>query len=98
MAPQSISWQGRRHPPSPSDHDEVWRTDLFDSCEERDQGKDVLLRIQQVSWQDSRARASNSVYTRLPIVWGEDADRWNPMRWVNMDTSKQIAVGVYANL
>ena len=35
---------------------------------------------------------------RLPSVWGEDADRWNPNRWIGMDNSKQTTVGVYANL
>ncbi|ETW76268.1 hypothetical protein HETIRDRAFT_461179 [Heterobasidion irregulare TC 32-1] len=46
----------------------------------------------------TKVKMSFCAYNRLPIVWGEDADRWNPMRWVNIDTSKQTTVGVYANL
>lgn len=34
----------------------------------------------------------------LPEVWGEDADAWNPERFINMDTDRQTNVGLYANL
>ncbi|KAA1474631.1 cytochrome P450 [Dentipellis sp. KUC8613] len=37
-------------------------------------------------------------YNRLPEVWGADADKWNPERFLNIDKSKQTSVGVYANL
>ena len=35
---------------------------------------------------------------RLPSVWGEDADKWNPDRFARLDMDKQVKVGVYANL
>jgi hypothetical protein len=35
---------------------------------------------------------------RLPEVWGEDADEWNPRRFRHVDKEKQISVGLYANL
>jgi hypothetical protein len=31
-------------------------------------------------------------------VWGEDADKWRPERFLDIDKSKQTTVGVYANL
>ncbi|KAI0706655.1 PAH-inducible cytochrome P450 monooxygenase PC-PAH 4 [Earliella scabrosa] len=37
-------------------------------------------------------------YNRLPSVWGEDADKWNPDRFARLDMDKQVKVGVYANL
>ncbi|KAF4590203.1 hypothetical protein EYR40_009398 [Pleurotus pulmonarius] len=37
-------------------------------------------------------------YNRLPSVWGEDADAWNPGRFLDVPKEKQINVGVYANL
>lgn len=46
----------------------------------------------------AKIRISVCAYNRLPSVWGEDADRWNPYRWIGMDSSKQTTVGVYANL
>ena len=35
---------------------------------------------------------------RLAEVWGEDADKWNPGRFLHVDKEKQISVGLYANL
>ncbi len=35
---------------------------------------------------------------RLTHVWGEDADKWNPERFIRLDMEKQVKVGVYANL
>jgi hypothetical protein len=35
---------------------------------------------------------------RLPEVWGEDADQWNPHRFDHVDQKKQVSVGLYANL
>ncbi|KAI0719203.1 PAH-inducible cytochrome P450 monooxygenase PC-PAH 1 [Fomitopsis betulina] len=37
-------------------------------------------------------------YNRLPEIWGEDAQSWNPYRWMNMSREKQTNVGVYGNL
>ncbi|EGN99109.1 hypothetical protein SERLA73DRAFT_181928 [Serpula lacrymans var. lacrymans S7.3] len=37
-------------------------------------------------------------YNRLPSVWGEDADSWNPNRFLNSDKEGRTSVGVFANL
>jgi len=37
-------------------------------------------------------------YNRLTSVWGEDADQWNPSRFLDAAKAKQISIGVYANL
>ncbi|KAI0633710.1 PAH-inducible cytochrome P450 monooxygenase PC-PAH 4 [Trametes polyzona] len=37
-------------------------------------------------------------YNRLPQIWGEDADVWNPDRFSRIDASKQVNVGVFANV
>ncbi|KAI0701147.1 cytochrome P450 [Cerioporus squamosus] len=37
-------------------------------------------------------------YNKLPHVWGDDADEWNPERFFRLDSEKQVKVGVYANL
>ncbi|KAM5543148.1 hypothetical protein V8D89_003022 [Ganoderma adspersum] len=37
-------------------------------------------------------------YHRLPEVWGEDANVWNPDRFFRIETGKQTNVGVFANL
>ncbi|KAI9452156.1 cytochrome P450 [Russula earlei] len=37
-------------------------------------------------------------YSRLPEVWGEDAGKWNPGRFRDIDREKQFSVGLYANL
>ncbi|RDX57275.1 cytochrome P450 [Lentinus brumalis] len=37
-------------------------------------------------------------YNRLRSVWGEDADEWNPNRFLRIDPTKQIRVGVFGNL
>ncbi|KAI0633713.1 PAH-inducible cytochrome P450 monooxygenase PC-PAH 4 [Trametes polyzona] len=38
------------------------------------------------------------VYNHLPQVWGDDADQWNPDRFLRIDNGKQTNVGVFANL
>ena len=35
---------------------------------------------------------------RLPQVWGEDADEWNPGRFLNTEIVSQTSIGVYGNL
>ncbi|KAK0229258.1 cytochrome P450, partial [Armillaria nabsnona] len=43
--------------------------------------------------------ASIYTYNRLPSVWGEDADKWNPDRFLRPPLHKQTqTLGVYANL
>ena len=42
--------------------------------------------------------SSISVTSRLPSVWGEDANEWNPLRFLDAPKDKQISIGVYANL
>ncbi|EMD32079.1 hypothetical protein CERSUDRAFT_126990 [Gelatoporia subvermispora B] len=37
-------------------------------------------------------------YNRLPDVWGEDADTWNPERFLRPDAVRNTNVGLYANL
>ncbi|KAG9217624.1 hypothetical protein CCMSSC00406_0010165 [Pleurotus cornucopiae] len=37
-------------------------------------------------------------YNRLRSVWGDDAETWNPQRFLEMSKEKQTMVGVYANL
>jgi len=37
-------------------------------------------------------------YQRMKEVWGEDADEWNPMRWMDLDKAKMVNVGPYSNL
>ena len=37
-------------------------------------------------------------YNRLVDVWGEDAQEFNPMRWIDNLTEKEVKVGVYSNL
>ncbi|KAI8975825.1 PAH-inducible cytochrome P450 monooxygenase PC-PAH 4 [Trametes punicea] len=39
-----------------------------------------------------------ATYNRLPQVWGDDADVWNPDRFSRLDGGKQTFVGVFANL
>ncbi|TBU30182.1 cytochrome P450 [Dichomitus squalens] len=37
-------------------------------------------------------------YQRLPEVWGDDTNVWNPDRFSRLETGKQTNVGVFANL
>ncbi|KAG0695495.1 cytochrome P450 [Suillus ampliporus] len=41
--------------------------------------------------------ASICTYNRLPSVWGEDADEWNPNRFLD-DSRERSSLGVFANL
>ncbi len=38
------------------------------------------------------------IRARLPEVWGENPDVWNPDRFFNIEPGKQTNVGVFANL
>lgn len=40
----------------------------------------------------------NDMNQRLPQVWGEDADEWNPGRFLNTESVSQMSIGVYGNL
>lgn len=35
---------------------------------------------------------------RLPSLWGQDADKWNPKRFMAEDVGGDIRLGTYANL
>ncbi|PBK69991.1 cytochrome P450 [Armillaria solidipes] len=37
-------------------------------------------------------------YNRLPSVWGDDADKWNPERFLHPTGIKETNLGMYANL
>ncbi|KAG0708103.1 cytochrome P450 [Suillus ampliporus] len=41
--------------------------------------------------------ASICAYNRLPSVWGDDADEWNPNRFLE-DSRERSSLGVFANL
>ncbi|RPD64885.1 cytochrome P450 [Lentinus tigrinus ALCF2SS1-7] len=43
-------------------------------------------------------KLSLCAYNRLPSVWGENPDVWNPDRFFRIDPTKQTKLGVYANL
>ncbi|KAK0442249.1 cytochrome P450 [Desarmillaria tabescens] len=36
------------------------------------------------------------LYNRLPVLWGDDAEEWNPVRF--LDRTLPVSLGVYANL
>ncbi|KAF9265928.1 cytochrome P450 [Marasmius fiardii PR-910] len=39
-----------------------------------------------------------AAYNRLPQVWGDDANQWNPSRFLRIDSRDQTAVGPFFNL
>ncbi|KAF9047053.1 cytochrome P450 [Hymenopellis radicata] len=42
-------------------------------------------------------QASVYMYNRNPIVWGDDVDKWNPNRFLDVD-HREATVGVFSNL
>ncbi|KAK0186184.1 cytochrome P450 [Armillaria mellea] len=42
--------------------------------------------------------ASLYTYNHLPTVWGDDADKWNPSRFLDSAEKRQLSLGVYSNL
>jgi hypothetical protein len=34
----------------------------------------------------------------LQSVWGEDAEEWNPDRWLETPKEKRVSLGMFANL
>ncbi|KAJ3539651.1 hypothetical protein NM688_g6334 [Phlebia brevispora] len=53
---------------------------------------DIPVKKGQTIW------VSVCTYNRLTDVWGADAHEWNPMRFVNDDSEKQVKIGMYSNL
>jgi cytochrome P450 len=43
-------------------------------------------------------QVSIAAYNRNTSVWGDDADNWNPDRFMNIDKDNMTPVGIYANL
>lgn len=41
---------------------------------------------------------SIAAYNRIPELWGEDADVWDPTRFLNGEDDKEVKIGVYANV
>ncbi|KAK0493380.1 cytochrome P450 [Armillaria luteobubalina] len=42
--------------------------------------------------------ASVYTYNRLPSLWGDDAEQWNPQRFLHAREREQVSLGVFANL
>ncbi|KAK0227600.1 cytochrome P450 [Armillaria fumosa] len=42
--------------------------------------------------------ASVYTYNRLPSVWGDDAEQWNPQRFLRARERERVSLGVFANL
>ncbi|KAK0431714.1 cytochrome P450 [Armillaria borealis] len=42
--------------------------------------------------------ASVYTYNRLPSVWGDDAEQWNPQRFLQPREREQVSLGVFSNL
>ncbi|KAI0826390.1 cytochrome P450 [Irpex lacteus] len=43
-------------------------------------------------------RISICTYNRIKSIWGEDADVFNPMRFLNGTINNEVKVGMYSNL
>ena len=50
--------------------------------------RSALLPVAKINYMDER----------LPQVWGEDADEWNPGRFLNTESVRQTSIGLYGNL
>ncbi|KAK0455354.1 cytochrome P450 [Desarmillaria tabescens] len=42
--------------------------------------------------------ASVYTYNRLPSVWGDDAEQWNPQRFLRPREKEQVSLGIFSNL
>ncbi|KAK0210025.1 cytochrome P450 [Desarmillaria ectypa] len=42
--------------------------------------------------------ASVYTYNRLPSVWGDNAEQWNPQRFLQPREKEQVSLGVFSNL
>ncbi|OCH92291.1 cytochrome P450 [Obba rivulosa] len=45
-----------------------------------------------------RIMSSFCAYNRLPQVWGDNADVWDPTRFLNHDVKRETSVGMFANI
>ncbi|KAK0445344.1 cytochrome P450 [Desarmillaria tabescens] len=60
---------------------------------------DILPLSEPVTTTDGRvATEILSRKANLPTVWGDDADRWNPGRFLGSAEKGQLSLGVYSNL
>lgn len=40
----------------------------------------------------------DDIFCSIPELWGEDADVWDPTRFLNGEDDKEVKIGVYANV
>ncbi|KAL6303953.1 cytochrome P450 [Sparassis latifolia] len=64
----------------------------------REAARDDVIPLSMSITKGQEVAFSIAVYNRLPEVWGADADKWNPDRFLEIDQSKQTTVGVWSNL
>lgn len=43
-------------------------------------------------------QVSICAYNRLKSVWGDDANDWNPMRFIETGVDQSIRIGMFGNL
>lgn len=55
------------------------------------------MRIQPVRLKE-RLVAMSLNPPSLPTLWGDDAQEWNPERFLGKNAEKQVKVGMFANL
>ena len=42
-------------------------------------------------------RTDAQIFSSLPQVWGDDAQEWNPMRFIDSRPATQIRIGMFGN-